>query len=415
MKLWNGSGCISRKSDLCHRTRTGLMAGGFALAALMMAAGPVPASARVQAFIVMDAQTGKVIETRNADALCYPASLAKLMTLYITFQQLNTGKMTLGQKLRVSSHAAAQSPMKLGLRPGERITVESAILSITTKSANDAAVVLAEAIGGTEAGFAELMNKTARQLGLNHTTFYNASGLPDWRQKTTARDMVKLALAILHNFPQDYHFFDARSFVFRGRTIYGHDHLLGQCPGVDGMKTGYTRASGYNIVTSAVRHGRRLVGVVMGGSTIQSRDRLMMALLDRGFSRGRAETLAATSEGEAGTGHASADYWKVSERETERDHVSSPHFGWIVQIGGNFRNRYRVRRALESALHTAPERLRGARPRAVKFGGGRYRARFSDMNEERARGTCRVLRERKFSCHVLRVQTSSIALASAGR
>jgi D-alanyl-D-alanine carboxypeptidase len=415
MRLWKGSGCISRKPDFCHRTRTLMMGGWLAIAAALVAAVPPSASARVQSFIVMDAQTGKVLETRNADALCYPASLTKLMTLYITFQQLNSGKLTLSQSLRVSSHAAAQAPTKLYLHPGERISVESAILAITTRSANDAAVVLAEAIGGTEWQFAQLMNQRAAQLGLNHTTFHNASGLPNWRQKTTARDMAKLALAILHNFPQDYHFFDAKSFVFHGKRIHGHDHLLGRCPGVDGMKTGYTRASGFNIVTSAVRHGRRLVGVVMGERSAHSRDRLMVALLERGFSRVQKVTLAAASDEEDATAGAADGYVKVSDEDTERDHTSSPQFGWIVQIGGNFRNRYQARRALKSALHTAPERLKGARPLAVKLGNGRYRARFSDMNEEIARETCRVLRERKFSCHILRVQTSSIALASAGR
>ena len=414
MRLRNGSGCISRKLHRHHRTQTSLVAGWLAMAAIMVAAWPLSASARVHAFIVVDAQTGAVLESHNADGLCYPASLAKLMTLYITFQQLSSGKMTLGQELRVSSHAAAQPPMKLGLRPGERITVKSAILAITTLSGNDAAVVLAEAIGGTETRFADLMNQTARRLGLNRTTFCNASGLPNWRQRTTAFDMAKLALAILHNFPEYYHFFDTRSFVFQGRTIYGHDHLLGRCPGVDGMKTGYTRASGYNIVTSAARDGRRLVGVVMGGSSIWSRDRLMMAVLDRGFMLDGAKTLTAAA-GQAETGRVPAGYLKASDETIEHNPVARSHPEWIVQIGGNFRSPRYARSALESALHTAPGPLRGARPLVVKAAGAGYRARFLSRSRGTAWEAFRILRERKFACRVWAARSSSIALASAGR
>ena len=225
------------------------MATWLALVVVVIAATSIPARARVQSSILLDVQTGKILEARNADARCYPASLTKLMTLYITFRQLSTGKLTMGEELPVSEHAAAQAPTKLYLHPGERISVRSAILAITTRSANDAAVVLAEAIGGSEWEFAQLMNQTARELGLARTTFRNASGLPNPWQKTTARDMSKLGMDIIEDFPQYYHFFRERSFDFRGDTIYGHDHLLARYPGVDGMKTGYTMASGFNIVT----------------------------------------------------------------------------------------------------------------------------------------------------------------------
>ncbi|MCL5006260.1 MAG: D-alanyl-D-alanine carboxypeptidase [Acidobacteria bacterium] len=392
------------------------MAGWLAMVAIMIAAvAPPSANARVHAYIVVDAQTGKVLEAHNADTLCYPASLAKLMTLYITFQELSSGKMTLAQEIPVSLHAADQPPMKLGLRPGERITVESAILAITTLSGNDAAVVLAEAIGGTETRFAQLENRTARELGLNHTTFCNASGLPNWRQKTTASDMAKLALAILHNFPEYYHFFDVRSFDFQGRTIYGHDHLLGRCAGVDGMKTGFTRASGYNIVTSAVRDGRRLVGVVMGGSTIWSRDRLMVSLINRGFSIDHGQTLTLAASKEAETGRAAVRYTKTSDEAGEPANVPSSRLGWFVQVGGNYRYPLPVRRALESALRTAPGPLKGARPLVVKVGGRWYRARFSNMSRSSAWEACRVLRERRFTCRVSHLRSSGIDLASAGR
>jgi len=413
MSLWNGSGGVSRKSALRRRAPAGLMAGWLVMAAVVMAAGPPSASARVQASFVVDAQTGKVLEAHNADSLCYPASLTKLMTLYITFQQLSTGKMTLGQELRVSSHAAAQAPTKLYLRPGERISVRSAILAITTRSANDAAVVLAEGVAGTEPGFARLMNQRARQLGMDHTTFRNASGLPDLRQKTTARDMSKLALAILHDFPQYYPYFKARSFDFRGQTIDGHDRLLEQYPGVDGMKTGYTYASGFNIVTSAVRHDRRLLGVVMGGRSARSRDRQMMALLNWGFARIRAKAVMADSPDKIGTGGAAVNAVKVSD--TEDDPVSRPEIEWIVQIGNNFRSRRQVGNALSSALHTAPEQLKGAKPLVVRLRGGRYGARFSNMSEATAREACRVLRDREFTCSARQVLSSSSVLASSRR
>ncbi|MEJ2008452.1 MAG: D-alanyl-D-alanine carboxypeptidase [Acidobacteriota bacterium] len=371
-----------------------------------MAAAPTSASARVHSFIVVDAQTGRVLEAHNADARTYPASLAKLMTLYITFQRLSTGKMTLRERLHVSSHAAAQAPTKLFLRPGETISVKSAILGITTKSANDAAVVLAEAIGGKEWKFASLMNQTARRLGMDHTTFRNASGLPNWRQKTTARDMATLALAILHNFPQYYDYFGVNSFVFRGKRIHGYDNLLDRCPGVDGMKTGYTRASGYNIVTSAVRNGRRLLGVVMGGRTARSRDRLMEALLKKSFYLTRARTREADSQKTLGTGPATAEYEKVSDVAGDDDPVPHLDSGWMIQLGGYFRSPRRVRRVLKSALHTAPESLKSANPLVVKLRGGRYLARFSNMSEAMAQGTCQVLRDKRFTCSVMRNPSS---------
>lgn len=415
MRLWNCSGLISCKSDHPYAVRAERLAIWLVLATVAITAMPPSVSARVHASIVVDVQTGRVLEAHNADARCYPASLTKLMTLYITFQQLTTGKMTLGQEVPVSYHAAAQAPTKLWLRPGERISVRSAILAITTRSANDAAVVLAEAIAGSEWKFADLMNQKARELGMVDTTFRNASGLPNRYQKTTARDMATLALAIIHTYPQYYHFFKARSFDFRGKIIDGHDDLLGRYPGVDGMKTGYTRASGFNIVTSAVRYDHRLLGVVMGGRTARSRDRLMVALLNRGFARVRARTVTAASRAEAGTGPASANYADASDEETEADHTSPPDSEWIVQVGGNFHNRYQVRRALKSALHTAPEALKDATQLVVRVSGRSYRARFSDISEATARETCQVLRGRKFTCRVFQISSSGPVLASTGR
>lgn len=414
MKSRDMSGLVDHAKELCQKCRPSVRAAWLAIAAILMAAMMSPfAHARVHSSILVDAHTGKILEAHNADSLCYPASLAKLMTLYLTFHQLSTGKMTLGEELRVSSHASAQQPTKLYLRPGEEITARSAILAITTRSANDAAVVLAEAIGGSEWKFADLMTQEARELGLNHTTFRNASGLPNPRQETSARDMSKLALAILHDYPQYYHFFKARSFDFRGKTIYGHDHLLSRYPGVDGMKTGYTAASGFNIVTSAVRNDHRLLGVVMGGKTARTRDHIMMSLLNRGFSQVGRTTLAADTRRAVPAQAPVARYKAVSQEETDAQDAERPDLGWLVQLGSKFRSSRSVRNVLESALHTEPEILKDAKPVVVRLRSGRYLARFSDLDEATALGACLALRRRKFTCNAYQVRRSGLVMASA--
>jgi D-alanyl-D-alanine carboxypeptidase len=242
------------------------------------------APAPVSESIVLDADTGRVMSEANADAITYPASLTKMMTLYLTFEALNTGRLRLDQLLTVSVEAASKSPTKLDLRPGEAIAVQDLILGIVTKSANDAAAVLAEGLAGSEPAFADMMNRKAQQLGMRNTFYRNASGLPDPWQHTTARDTAQLALALYHDFPREYRYFSTREFVFQGRLIVGHDHLLDWYPGADGIKTGYIRASGFNLATSAVRDGHRLIGVVLGGTSGGSRDREMGALLDQGYA-----------------------------------------------------------------------------------------------------------------------------------
>lgn len=234
--------------------------------------------------IVLDADTGRVLSESNADAITYPASLTKMMTLYLTFDALNSGRLRLDQLLPVSVEAASKSPTKLGLRPGDAVAVQDLIYGIVTRSANDAAAVLAEGIAGSEPTFADMMNRKAQQLGMRNTFYRNASGLPDPMQHTSARDTAQLALALYHDFPREYRFFATRWFVFRGITIVGHDHLLDWYPGADGIKTGYIRASGFNLATSAVRDGHRLIGVVLGGISGGTRDREMGALLDQGFA-----------------------------------------------------------------------------------------------------------------------------------
>jgi D-alanyl-D-alanine carboxypeptidase len=232
------------------------------------------------ASIVMDGNSGAVLEESNPDALRHPASLTKVMTLYLLFEQLDAGKIRLDTPLKVSEHAAEQAPTKLGLQPGQTIAVEDAIKSIVTKSANDAAVVIAENLGGSEEAFAAQMTQKAHALGMSHTTYVNASGLPDDDQITSARDEALLGRAIQDRFPRLYRFFSTTSFVFRGRTIRGHNHLLGSVAGVDGIKTGFTRASGFNLITSVHRDGRFIVGVVLGGRSAFERDAHMRALVD---------------------------------------------------------------------------------------------------------------------------------------
>jgi D-alanyl-D-alanine carboxypeptidase len=233
--------------------------------------------------IVIDAETGQVLRQLNPDAVTYPASLTKMMTLYLTFEALNQGRLRIDQYVQVSATAAAHAPSKLGFQPGEWVMVRDLILGIVTKSANDAAGALAETLGGTEPAFAVMMTQKAQQLGMTRTHYANASGLPDPEQLTTARDLARLALALYHDFPREYRYFSVKQFDFQGEIVNGHDHMLDWYPGADGIKTGFTVASGYNLATSAVQNGRRVIGVILGGRSVRSRDTSMAQLLDLGF------------------------------------------------------------------------------------------------------------------------------------
>ena len=242
------------------------------------------ASASVSS-IMIDAKNGDVMYEMNADERRYPASLTKLMTLYITFNALENNHIKLTDKLKVSRTAAGRSPSKLGVRAGETITVKDAIMAVIVKSANDCATVLAEHFAPTEADFAVLMTNTARKLGMKNTTFKNASGLPNSQQKTTARDMAVLAMAVYHHFPQYYKWFSLRKFTYQGKTYYTHNHVLKQFAGADGMKTGFTNAAGFNIITSANRNGQRVIAVTMGHRTQKERDKKIMSMMDKGLTR----------------------------------------------------------------------------------------------------------------------------------
>ena len=277
-----------------RRTRAAcVLIASLAVAALLIA--PAEARPRKRApaqgwqtgysAIVVDAKTGKVLHETKADAIRHPASLTKIMTLYLLFEQIEAGKLKLNSKLKVSAHAAAQAPSKLGLDEDDTIAVENAIKALVTRSANDVAATVAEAIAGSEENFARLMTKKARALGMQRTTFKNASGLPDALQVTTARDFAVLGRAIQDRFPRHYRYFAIKSFEWQGVGIRNHNKLLGKIAGLDGIKTGYTRASGFNLVSSVRTNQRHVVAVVLGGNTAAARDARMRELIRANLAR----------------------------------------------------------------------------------------------------------------------------------
>ena len=238
-----------------------------------------PASPAFSA-IVVDENSGRTLYSVAEDGLRHPASVTKVMTLYLLFEQLEKGAMTLQTRIPISEHAAAQEPSKLGVKPGETISVDDAIKAVVTRSANDVAVAIAEAIGHDEGAFADMMTRKAHELGMTSTVYRNASGLPNDEQVTTARDLSILGISIEERFPRYFKYFSTREFDYAGRTIGSHNHLLGRVDGVDGIKTGYTRASGFNLLTSVHRDGRSLIAVVMGGRSAGARDRIVENLID---------------------------------------------------------------------------------------------------------------------------------------
>jgi len=241
--------------------------------------------------IAVDAATGSVVYERDIDAPRYPASLTKVMTLYLLFEDMRAGKVSVSSQFTISAHAAAQQPSKLGLKVGRSISVRDAIGALVTKSANDIAVAVAEGLEGSETAFAGRMTRTARAIGMTRTTFRNASGLPDAAQKTTARDMATMGLRIQKEFPKEFRYFSTRSFSYSGRTHRNHNRLLGRVKGIDGIKTGYIRLSGFNLITSIERDGKRMVGVVMGGQTGGARNAYMTRMLDGLYKTAKLQSL----------------------------------------------------------------------------------------------------------------------------
>ena len=361
--------------------------------------------------IVVDAGTGNVLEAANPDAPRHPASLAKLMTLYMTFEALRDRRITLDDPVPVSVHAAAMEPSKLGLVPGMRLTVQEAILALVTKSANDAASALGELLGGSEDRFAQMMTLRARALGMSHTTFTNASGLPDPDEWTTARDLAILARHILNDFPDDYAFFSTKSFVYQRRVIYNHDGMLRSYPGADGMKTGYTVASGHNLVTSAVHGGVRLIGVVLGAASNPERDVHMAMLLNQGFDEmgvapERPTTVASRLPSLVATAHA-ATLVEQPVRPTTRVSAASAAAGWGIQVG-SFGNERQAHDAAVNALRAADGGE--ARVETVNEHGRRvWRAQVTGLTASEAQNACSLLERHHGACFVLRPDARQVA------
>ncbi|MEJ0062474.1 MAG: serine hydrolase [Alphaproteobacteria bacterium] len=408
------------------------------------------------ASIVVDAKSGKVVQSYNSESLRHPASLTKMMTLYMTFKALKQGKLRGNEGLRVSSYAAAQSPSKLGLKPGGVLRVRDAILALIVQSANDAAVTLGEEIGGSEENFARMMTQQAKELGMTRTVFYNASGLPDDRQVTTARDMAILARALLFNFPEHYRLFSTRDFKYRGVLHANHNHLMSRYPGMDGIKTGYIRASGFNLVASAVRGKTRLIGVIFGGETARGRDNDMAALLNDSFAKSAAlltsqaatpvpavkvADAAAAQAAFAAAPAAAAPYGAgdtvedvitennkteptpvaistqpsppssqpVLQPEKSSAESAAPRAqSWAIQIGA-FRNRAAAEKAVGRIGQYLPKDLASARYQVVRVAaksGTVYRSRLIDLDESAARAICRMRHSAARSVPLFRLQNS---------
>lgn len=255
--------------------------------ALFLGLAPVVQAAGKFAAVTVDARTGKILYDSDSNGLRHPASLTKMMTLYILFQELKAKRVSLNTPLRVSARAAGMAPSKMGLKPGSTITVEQAIKTLVIKSANDVAAAVGENLGGSESAFAARMTRVARSIGMSRTTYRNASGLPNPAQVTTARDQATLGLRLMRDFPQYYPYFRLTQFNFGGKIIRSHNRLVGRFPGTDGIKTGYVNASGFNLVTSTKRGDKRLVGVVLGGKSAGRRDAFMMSMLSKAFPKAR--------------------------------------------------------------------------------------------------------------------------------
>ena len=395
---------------------------------------PQPVFARY-ASIVVNENTGKVLYSRSADKQLYPASLTKVMTLYLVFEALDEGRISMNTKMKVSRVAAGRSPSKLGLRIGSTLSVRDGIYALVTKSANDAATVIAEHLGGTEREFAKKMTRKARSLGMSRTTFRNASGLPHSKQKSTARDMARLAIAIRKDFPQYFHVFKTQKFSFRGKRYKNHNKLLSQFRGTDGIKTGYIRASGFNLIATTERNGTRLVGVVFGGKTGTSRNKHMMYLLNKQFNKlpsfegpvirparelkkdkgvnpppakPKIVTLSAENKTPAPTRQTTPiTRASVPDLSTDLPTLDDPPIvrtrgdqDWGIQVG-SFSRRASAHLAARNARYLAEDflTLRPARLREVAFGAVTlWQVQFHGFKEDHARQACVALLQEGMAC-----------------
>ena len=362
------------------------------------------------AAIVIDAENGTVLHAANADASRYPASLTKMMTLYLLFDAMEQGRMSLNTAMPVSAHAASMPQTNIQLKKGDRLKVKDAIPALIVRSANDVAVVVAEALGGSESAFAKRMTAKARELKMYNTTFRNASGLPDSQQISTARDLATLSLRLIKDYPGYYHYFSTTSFTYKGKTYHSHNRMVQNAPGVDGMKTGYIRASGFNVATSALRDDRRVVGVVMGGKTAQSRDQHMASLIDRSIVR--ATQVARVTQVPA------ADRLVVRTRTVRQTVKQAPntqppqvpaadplfHGDWAVQIG-SFRMPEQARdRASDAARRLGDLAQARAAVTEVEISNRTlFRARLIGFEEKQAQNACQHLSRQGMDCLVVRL------------
>jgi D-alanyl-D-alanine carboxypeptidase len=372
--------------------------------------------------MVIDANTGAVLHNKSGDAACYPASLTKMMTLYMTFELIEQGRMSYATKIKMSETAAAAPPSKLKMKPGDQLTVLDAIKALVTKSANNVAVALAEHIGGSEENFARLMTKRARQLGMTSTVFKNASGLPNREQKTTARDMLKLAMHLQDHFPQHYKLFSIRHFTYRGRRYRNHNALLRRFRGTDGIKTGYTRASGFNLVANVRRDGKHVVAVVFGGKSARVRNAKMRSILTKALAKAsrkktRKPVLVARAKSPTPPRPVRASS-KTSPRaphlrgtaqpraEPLRNTAAVASGPFQVQVGAYIASADAERQMAQTRRRSGGllDRYRGV---AVPVENGRrqlYRARFQGFERTAAYSTCASLKRLQIDCFVLRMQ-----------
>jgi D-alanyl-D-alanine carboxypeptidase len=377
----------------------------LAMACVLAATSALPARAQIgserYASIVMDARTGQVLSAANAEELRHPASLTKMMSVYLAFEAMRQGRVRGTDLITVSSRAAAEPPARVGLVPGTQISVNQAVMAMITKSANDASTALGEHLGGSEERFAQIMTQKARQLGMRNTVFRNAHGLPDRAQVTTARDMAILGRRLIYDFPEDYQLFSTPAFSFRGRTHYNHNRLLAAYDGTDGIKTGYINDSGFNLVASAEREGQRVIAVVFGGATGRERDAHIMALMDSGFDRlgvreagVRRPSLALVSTAQA------APVRAATARPQPARAANTPR-SWAIQVGA-FSSRADAARAANDGAKTIGQ---PARPRVDPGSAGRrqvFRARVVNLTQADAQGACTALSRKRQPCMLIR-------------
>lgn len=405
------------------RINARVVVAAFSLCSLFAACSPALAGS---ADFVLDVNSGRVLESHNADALNHPASLTKMMTLYLTFEALRDGRLAWDQAIPMTKNGANTIPTKLGVPAGKTFTVREAVLGMIIKSANDAAEAMGDYLGGSQAQFAEIMTRKARQLGMTRTRFRNASGLPDGQQVTTARDMATLAVALMRDYPKEYALFSERSFVFRGRKIAGHNNLMYRYKGMDGIKTGYTNASGFNLVSAVSDNGRRVVGVVLGGKTARSRDDRMAALLDKNMSIATTRSGAQIADASlsADSVHpkdnvplpipaertGGVEVASVSNEVTGSIQVAAANqpsivrAGWEIQIAAS-ESDAAAQRLLAKAKSEVLTGYKAISPYTQKTNNSAtplYRARFSGFDSRSsAMSACKTLKSRSYLCLVL--------------